>query len=96
MAITKYIVSVDSDTGKPIKLERMDEEGAVTEVDTSLLFPAHENTGPGVSIAVNIYAGGYPGGTTVYTGSAVGQAGGAGPQPASGQMVAAHVSGPPH
>ncbi len=97
MAISKYVVTVDSETGKPIKLQRMGESGELTDEDLGLLFPARESGGPGVSIAVNIYAAGYPGGTSVYTGTTPGQTGGVGGPPAGDVKLAAHVGqGPPH
>ena len=45
MAQTKYLVTVDSETKKPIKVQRMDDQGGATDVDPSELFGTSGNVG---------------------------------------------------
>ena len=54
MADVKYLVTVDSETGAPTKLELVGDSGELTQVDLSKLSWGGGNTG-GVSIVVNIY-----------------------------------------
>jgi hypothetical protein len=56
MGSIKYLVTVDSDSGAPTKLEMVGDAGELTEVELSKLFQSSGYAG-GVSIAVNIYTG---------------------------------------
>ncbi len=56
MAELKYIVTVDSETGAPIKLHLLGDSGELTEMDLSELSWDSGNTG-GISVVVNIYGG---------------------------------------
>jgi len=56
MADVKYLVTVDSETGTPKKLELVGDAGEFMEVDLSNLSWDSGNA-RGISIAVNIYTG---------------------------------------
>lgn len=56
MGSIKYLVTVDSESGTPTRLEMVGDAGELTEVELSKLFQTSGYAG-GVSIAVNIYTG---------------------------------------
>jgi len=57
MASVKYLVTVDSETGRAAKLEKVGDAGELTPVDMSELSFDFGNVGS-AGIVVNIYGGG--------------------------------------
>jgi hypothetical protein len=59
MAHLKYLVTVDSETGEPTKLQLVGDKGELTDVDLSeLSWDVGGKAGGGTNIVVNIYADG--------------------------------------
>ena len=59
MANLKYLITVDSETGEPIRLQLVGDSGELTDVDLSdLTCEGGGKAGGGTSIVVNIYADG--------------------------------------
>jgi len=54
----KYLLTVDADTGIPVKIEQVGEAGELREVSMSELQPAITPASAGGTVIVNIYAGG--------------------------------------
>ncbi|MBI2214108.1 MAG: hypothetical protein HYU52_10715 [Acidobacteria bacterium] len=54
----KYLLTVDADTGVPVKIEQVGEAGELREVSMSDLAPAISPGSAGGTVIVNIYAGG--------------------------------------
>jgi hypothetical protein len=57
MAEAKYLITVNSETGIPTKLEKLGEDGELTPVDLSKISFDSGNLG-GASVVINIYSGG--------------------------------------
>ncbi|MCG8458296.1 MAG: hypothetical protein MI919_18620 [Holophagales bacterium] len=57
MAEVKYLVTVDEETHRLIKVERMDEDGGLTEIPLDKL-PKHKKSRGGANYTVNIFMGG--------------------------------------
>lgn len=56
--LVKYLVTVDADTGIPVKCEQVGEAGQLTEVSMQDLTPQVASPSSGGTVIVNIYAGG--------------------------------------
>ena len=56
--LVKYLVTVDADTGVPVKCEQVGEAGQLTEVSMQDLTPRVAAPSTGGTVIVNIYAGG--------------------------------------
>jgi hypothetical protein len=57
MSEIKYLVTVDSETGVPTKLQLVGDAGELTELDLSNLSWEGANTGA-ISVVVNVYGSG--------------------------------------
>jgi len=56
--LVKYLVTVDADTGIPVKCEQVGDAGQLTEVSMQDLTPQAAPATSGGTVIVNIYAGG--------------------------------------
>lgn len=56
--LVKYLVTVDADTGVPVKCEQVGEAGQLTEVSMQDLTPPVAAPSTAGTVIVNIYAGG--------------------------------------
>lgn len=56
--LVKYLVTVDADTGIPVKCEQVGDAGQLTEVSMQDLTPQVAAPPSGGTVIVNIYAGG--------------------------------------
>lgn len=56
--LVKYLVTVDADTGIPMKCEQVGDAGQLTEVSMEDLTPQVSSASTGGTVIVNIYAGG--------------------------------------
>ncbi len=54
----KYLLTVDADTGVPVKIEQVGEAGELREVSLDELRPTLSAGSAGGTVIVNIYAGG--------------------------------------
>lgn len=54
----KYLLTVDADTGVPVKIEQVGDAGELREVSLSELRPTLSAGSAGGTVIVNIYAGG--------------------------------------
>ncbi len=56
--LVKYLVTVDADTGVPVKIEQVGDAGQLTEVSMQEVSPQPTPATSGGTVIVNIYAGG--------------------------------------